>query len=126
MRAVRLAQGAVADLRRILQRSETEFGTEARARYKALLDQALLDLGEDPRRVGVRPVPDVRPGYFSYHVKASKPRVASPTVAQPRHLIVFSIDAADAVLVAAVVHEREMLEEHLDSSSPGTRQPRSD
>jgi plasmid stabilization system protein ParE len=80
-----------------------------------LLEQALQDLGEDPGRVGVQPIPDVRPGYFVYHVKFSKPRVTGRSVGRPRHLVVFSVDSSDAVLVAAVVHEREMLERHLEN-----------
>ena len=115
MRTVRLAPGAIADIRRILQRSKAEFGAGASARYKVLLDQALQDLGEEPRRVGVKAVPDVRTGYFVYRVKFSKPRVTGQTVGHPRHLVVFSVDSSDAVLVAAVVHEREMLERHLDN-----------
>jgi plasmid stabilization system protein ParE len=115
VRTVRLAPGAIADIRRILQRSKAEFGAGASARYKVLLAQALQDLGEDPRRVGVKAVPDVRPGYFVYHVKFSKPRVTGRTVGHPRHLVVFSVDYYDAVLVAAVAHEREMLERHLDN-----------
>ena len=114
MRSVRLAPGAIADIRRILRRSRAEFGAGAGARYKDLLDQALQDLGADPRRIGVRPIPDIRPGYFVFHLKFSKPRLAGRTVGQPRHLVVFSIDPSDAVLVAAVVHEREMLERHLE------------
>jgi len=114
VRTVRLAPGAIADIRRILQRSRTEFGPGAGVRYKTLLDQALQDLGEDPCRVGVRPVPDVRPGYFVYHVKFRKPRVTGGTVGRPRHVVVFSVDSSEAVLVAAVVHEREMLERHLE------------
>jgi plasmid stabilization system protein ParE len=111
---VRLAPGAIADIRRILQRSKAELGPGAGARYKVLLDQALQDLGEDPYRVGVHPVPDVRPGYFVYHVKFSKPRVTGRPVGRPRHLVVFSVDSSEALLVAAVVHEREMLERHLE------------
>lgn len=115
MRTLRLAPGAIADIRRILQRSEAEFGAGARARYKGLLDQALQDLGEDPRRVGVRPLSDVRPGYFVYHIGFSKPSVTGRSVGRLRHLLVFSVDSADTVLVAAVVHEREMLERHLET-----------
>jgi plasmid stabilization system protein ParE len=112
---VRLTPGAIADIRGILQRSKAEFGAGVGVRSKVLLNQALQNLEEDPRRVGVRPVPDVRPGYFVYHVRFSKPRVTGPTVGRPRHLVVFSVDASDAVLVAAVVHEREMLERHLEN-----------
>ncbi|MCG6939854.1 MAG: type II toxin-antitoxin system RelE/ParE family toxin [Thiohalocapsa sp.] len=115
MRTVRLAPGAIADIRRILLRSKAEFGAGAGTRYKVLLAQALQDLGEDAQRVGVRAIPDVRPGYFVYHVKFSKPRVTGRPVGRPRHLLVFSIDSSDAILVAAVVHEREMLERHLES-----------
>jgi plasmid stabilization system protein ParE len=114
VRTVRLAPGAIADIRRILHRSKVEFGPGAGTRYKALLDQALQDLREDPCRLGVRPVPDIRPGYFVYHVKFSKPRVTGRTVGRPRHLVIFSVDSSEAVLVAAVVHEREMLERHLE------------
>jgi plasmid stabilization system protein ParE len=103
----------MADIRRILHRGNAEFGVDAGARYKALLEQALQDLGEDPRRVGVRPIPDVRPGYFIYHVKFSKPRATGRSVGRPRHLVVFSVDPSEAVVVAAVVHEREMLKRHL-------------
>ena len=35
-------------------------------RYEALLDQALQDLGEDPGRVGVKPIPDVRRDWTSW------------------------------------------------------------
>ena len=89
MRQVRLARGAVNDIRRILIHSEAEFGAATRARYKALLDQAMRDLAEDPARFGVRPIPDVRPGYFVYHLKWSKPRAPGPAVGRPRHLLVF-------------------------------------
>jgi plasmid stabilization system protein ParE len=63
VRVVRLAPGVIADIRRILHRSKAELGADAGARYKALLEQALQDLGEDPGRAGVRPIPDVRPAF---------------------------------------------------------------
>lgn len=113
MKTLRLTRGAVVDIRRILERSEAEFGADAGARYKTLLDQALQDHGEDSRRIGVRSITDVRAGYFVYHLKFSKPRVTGRSVGRPRHMIVFSLTASGTVLVATVVHEREMLERHL-------------
>jgi toxin ParE1/3/4 len=118
MNQVRLTQGALDDIRRILKRSEADFGTAARSRYKSLLDAALLDLAEDRGRIGVKPIADVRAGYFVYHLKWSKPRIEGPAVGRPQHLLVFSVDEAGHILVAAVVHEREMLERHLDAN-PG-------
>lgn len=114
MSTLRLSRGAIADIRRILGRSKVDFGPSAAARYKQLLDQALQDLADDPHRVGVKPIPDVRAGYCVYHLRFSKPRATGRAVGRPRHLVVFSLDAAESVLVAAVVHERELLERHLD------------
>jgi plasmid stabilization system protein ParE len=114
MRQVRLARGAVNDIRRILIHSEAEFGAATRVRYKALLDRAMRDLAEDPARLGVRPIPDVRTGYFVYHLRWSKARITGPAVGRPRHLLVFSVDAPGDAVLAAVVHERELLERHLD------------
>jgi hypothetical protein len=74
----------------------------------------LRDLADDPARIGTKPIPDVRPGYFVYHLKWSKERMPAPKVGRPRHLLVFSLDESGDPIVAAVVHEREMLERHLD------------
>jgi plasmid stabilization system protein ParE len=114
MTRVRLTRGAVNDIRRILRHSETEFGASARARYKALVDQAIRDIAESQTRVGVRSISDVREGYFAYHLRWSKPRVVGPSVARPRHILVFSVDRRGDVILAAVVHEREMLDRHLE------------
>ena len=37
-----------------------------------------------------------------------------PKVGRPHDLVIFAVDSSEAVLVAAVVHEREILERHLD------------
>ncbi|WP_295446627.1 type II toxin-antitoxin system RelE/ParE family toxin [uncultured Thiodictyon sp.] len=114
MTQVRLTRGALDDIRRVLRCSEAEFGVAARTRYRILLDQALRDLAEDQGRIGVKSITDVRPGYFVYHLKWSKARVGGASVGRPRHLLVFSVDATGDVIIAAVAHEREMLERHLN------------
>lgn len=100
------------DIIRILRRSRSEFGDEARRRYQALIDQALQDLGEDAARIGVRPIEEVRKGHFIYHLKWSRPRFANP-VRRPRHLIAFYFADSGAIVVARVFHERQMLARHL-------------
>ncbi len=114
MRRVRLTRLAADDIKNILRRSESEFGEVARGRYKALIDRAIQDLAEDPGRIGCKGIEDVRPGYFIYHIKWAKARLSGPSVRQPRHLLVCSIDGDAGIIVAAVVHERELLERHLD------------
>ena len=110
---VRLSRGARRDLKQILRHSELEFGETVRTRYKQLLDQAIADLADDAGRVGVRCIDEVRSGYFVYHLKWAKARVGPPTIRRPRHLLVFRI-LDEFILLAAVAHERELIEHHLD------------
>ena len=113
MRRVRVTGPARRDIARILERSAADFGDQARRRYRRLVEQALQDLGDDAARTGVRSIDDIRQGYFVYHLKWSRKDSGSPSVRQPRHLIAFYIDDSDAVIVARLFHERQMLARHL-------------
>ena len=113
MSKVRISGPARRDISKALTQSLGEFGPEANERYRLLLDQAFKDLGEDPRRVGVRAMDDVREGYFTYHLRSSVRRAPKPSVRRPRHLIAFRFDERGDVLVMRVFHERQMLNRHL-------------
>ena len=115
MRRVRLSRAARNDIKRILRRSETEFGEVVRSRYKALLDQAICNLAEDPNHHRVKSIDDVRTGYFIYHIKWAKRSISGPSIKRPRHLLVFWIDDDNVIAVAAVVHERALLSRHLEN-----------
>lgn len=120
MRRVRVTGPARRDIAKILRRSGTEFGNQARDRYRRLIDQALQDLGDDAARAGVQSIDDIREGYFVYHLKWSRKGLAGPSVRQPCHLIAFFIDDSDAIVVARVFHERQMLARYLsDLDNPG-------
>ncbi|WP_459863080.1 type II toxin-antitoxin system RelE/ParE family toxin [Endothiovibrio diazotrophicus] len=116
---MRLTGPARRDIARILQWSGTRFGESSLLRYRHLIDHALQDLAADAARVGVRPIDDIRAGYFVYHLKWSRNRAGYPPVRHPRHLIAFFIDRSGVVIVARLFHERQMLEEHLMDEPPG-------
>lgn len=97
----------------MLRRSESDFGTQARTRYRGLIDRAIRDLAEDPERLGVKLIDDVREGYRTYHLRWSETRRSSARVRRPRHLIAFTISDEGDVVVARVFHERQMLARHL-------------
>ncbi len=113
MRRIRVTGPARRDIAKILRRSGAEFGDQARQRYRRLIDQALQDLGEDAARARARSINDIREGYFLYHIKWSRKGSAGTSVRQPRHLIAFYIDDSEAIIVARVFHERQMLVGHL-------------
>lgn len=114
MRAIRVTGPARRDISKILRHSSATFGDQARQRYRRLVDQALKDLGADANRVGVQPIEEIRKGYFLYHLKWSRKTLPAPSVHQPRHLIAFYIDNSDAIIVARLFHERQMLSRHLE------------
>lgn len=113
MRRIRVTGPARRDITRILQRSGTDFGHQARLRYRTLIDQALQDLGDDAARAGVQSIDDIREGYLLYHLKWSPKSSSGLPVRQPRHLVAFYIDDSGAIVVARVFHERQMLSQHL-------------
>ncbi len=113
MRRVRVTGPARRDIAKTFRRSGEDFGKQARARYRCLLDQALRELGEDPSRIGVRSIDDIREGYFTYHLNASVRSRRNASVRRPRHLIAFYVDDSGDVIVARVFHERQMLARHL-------------
>ena len=115
MRRVRITGPAQRDIVGVLGRSNENLGAQARDRYQRLLDQALVDLGDDPIRAGVRPISDARAGYFTYHIKSSSDSTPKPSVRQPRHLFAFYVDDTGDVIVARLFHERQMLSRHLDT-----------
>ena len=113
MRRVRVTGPARRDVTEILRQSRDAFGGAARERYRSLIEQALHDLTEDPHRVGVRPIDDIRAGYRLYHLRSSRPSRAHELPGQPRHVVVFRLDESGAVIIARVLHERQMLTRHL-------------
>ena len=113
MRRIRVTGPARRDIAKILRRSGAEFGDQARRRYRRLIDQALQDLGDNAARAGVRSIDDIREGYYLYHIKWSRRGSVDPPVRQPRHLIAFYVDDSDAIIVARMFHERQMLAQHL-------------
>jgi plasmid stabilization system protein ParE len=113
MRRIRVTGPARRDIAKILRRSGEDFGSQARDRYRLLIDQAMQDLGEDAARLGVQSINDIREGYFLYHLKWSRKASAGSPVRQPRHLIAFYLDDSDDIIVARVFHERQMLSRHL-------------
>jgi toxin ParE1/3/4 len=109
---VRLTRRAERDLLAIMAWSRREFGRAAQLRYEALLNIALRDLAADPRRPGARKAEGAAEGVWLYHLRHARLR-AQPVerVRQPRHVLVFRIDA-DQVRVLRVLHDAMDLPEH--------------
>ncbi len=67
-----LSPAAERDILSILAWTHQQFGENARLRYEALLGQAILDVAEDPERIGVTRREEIREGAFTYHLWHSR------------------------------------------------------
>jgi toxin ParE1/3/4 len=112
-----LSPAARQDIREILRWSEQEFGETAAARYRALIKQAVRDVGEDPQRPGSQERPELMiEGARTYHLQFSRRRVSSPGVKEPRHFLLYRSRQDGVVEVARVLRDGRDLVRHLPKS----------
>ena len=113
MLEIEISEVAKKDIAKVLRYSENEFGSNARKRYKKLINQAIYDLAENPKQIGVRNIDDIRKGYFIYHLGMSRKCVSGEKVGNPRHFILFKLLNSDRLFVARLLHERMLLVKHV-------------
>lgn len=90
------------------------FGRQVADDYDVLIQQALADLMEDPRRAGTAPMQGSEDGMHAYPLRHSKQR-ARGKIRTPRHSVIYFILDADVVAVASI--SRDIRERHLSSLS---------
>jgi plasmid stabilization system protein ParE len=109
-----LAPAATQDLREVLRWSERSFGHSAAKRYRALIKQALRDIGESPERPGSQERPEIMVrGARTYHISLSRSRVSGPGVKEPRHFLLYRRRADGVIEVARILHDGRDLGRHL-------------
>ena len=117
MARLRLSHAAETDIIDILAWSQSRFGETARRRYEHLIVVALSDVASDPFRPGSLARSELGEGVRSWHLRASRLRVAAPgtVVARPRHLIIYRQTGPDLVAVGRLLHDAMELRRHLQA-----------
>jgi toxin ParE1/3/4 len=109
-----VAARARSDIVGILKTSFKEFGEAASNRYRVLIEQAMDDIGEDPERQGSKERPGILiPGARTYHIEFSRTRVSGRRVKEPRHFILYRIQADGRIEIARILHDSRELALHL-------------
>ena len=112
-----LTAAAQDDIAAILSASASAFGERARERYAQLIATGLVDLREDPTRVGSVERPEFHGGVRSYHLRNSRRRaaVSGARVETPRHLMIFRLEADDLIVVLRLLHDAMELSNWVDN-----------
>ncbi len=107
MRRLQLTGPAQRDLRRLLDWSESRFGTAAADRYQRLIGVALRKLAEDPVRSGVKVATSRLNTSTSMYALRHARHFLPPAdrVRQPRHVVIFEA-SEERVLILRVLDER--------------------
>ncbi|MGI4757900.1 MAG: type II toxin-antitoxin system RelE/ParE family toxin [Janthinobacterium lividum] len=109
---VSLASTADRDFIDIMDWSAEHFSADAADRYEALIEQALIDLGDDPFRPGAKQRPELPQEMFIYHLAGSRDHVAGERVKAPRHFLLYRIDTG-RVVVLRILHDSRNLAQHV-------------
>ena len=102
-----IAPAAEEDIVKILAWSHEHFGEQARLRYEALLTQAIVDIAENPDRVGSVSREELTAGARTYHLWHSRQRIAKTigVIGKPRHFLLFRLNAEGEIEIGRVLHE---------------------
>lgn len=100
------------DIKAIKLYSRKIHGRSKAKAYDDLIARALRDLQDDPLRLGSKPRPDIAQGLYTYHIRMSR-KATGPTVASPRHLVLYFQPRADRIVISRILHDARDLPRHM-------------
>jgi hypothetical protein len=84
------------------------------SRYRALIKQAVHDIGDDPERPGSKGMPDILvDGARIYHLEYSRARVSGVRVKEPRHFLLYRCRPDGVIEIARLLRDGSDLGRHL-------------
>ncbi len=111
---VRIAAPAFNDIANIWVWTVERFGHAAALRYEALIDQAIADLADDPKRPAAKERKDLLPGLWCYHLAFSRAHVPGDQVVKsPRHFVMFRHLEPRVIEIVRILHDSRDLAMHL-------------
>jgi toxin ParE1/3/4 len=112
-----LSPSAKADVRDVLDWSLEKFGVQTARRYRVLLKQAFIDIGDNPERPGSQQRAELAPGALVYHLRFSRDRAKSGLgiVRNPKHFVIYRRreGSKNVIDVARILHDARDLQRHL-------------
>ena len=110
-----LSPAAERDITAILAWTHEHFGERARLRYEALLIQAIVDVAEQPDRLGSASREELSTNVRTYHLWHSRNRAdkAVGRVRRPRHFLIYRLTDENQMEIGRVLHDTMDLPAHL-------------
>lgn len=116
-RKLRKTKPAERDLDSIWHYTEEVFDAEQADEYDRVLEQAMLDIQEDPLRPTSKSRPEYGPDVRSYRVDLSIKR-SGARIRSARHIVFYSLESSAEVVVLRVLHEEQEADRQLGQMPP--------
>lgn len=110
-----IAQQARSDIQTLWAEGLAKFGLQVANEYDRLIEQALVDLLEDPHRLGVHQVTGHSQDLLAYPLVYSK-REAKSVIKKPAHAVFFFLMPDYTVAIATIA--RASREHHIGKLNP--------
>ena len=94
------------DLAQIHAYTSEAWGVAASNRYTALIEFALKNLTEDPKRFATFDAGNIRFGLRAYPLRLIRQKSAQVKIARPKHVIYFQIINPPLIEILRILHER--------------------
>ncbi|MFP6583004.1 MAG: type II toxin-antitoxin system RelE/ParE family toxin [Candidatus Hydrogenedentota bacterium] len=104
MHRARLSGPARADIDSIWHYTLNQYDLDQADRYVSLIEQALEDIGLEPKAATTRARPELGGFIRSYPISLSKRRGQS-SIQSPRHVIIYTLAHEDEVFILRILHE---------------------
>lgn len=106
---------ALEDIEDILDWTNKLFGAQARTRYELLLVEAIQNVADEPELAGSHSLSEIGTNVCLYHLRHSRNRVRDKParVKNPRHFLIYRVNADRVVEVARVLHDSMDVRRHI-------------
>ncbi len=111
----RISDEATMDLVAILSWAQKNFGEQARLNYEELIIQSILDISDNPSRVGTSVRSELTTGAMTYHIRYSRDsvKIRERSVRKPRHFLIYRITPDHCVEIGRILHDSVDFRRHL-------------
>jgi toxin ParE1/3/4 len=106
MARYRLSGPAKADIASILRTSETQYGYDARVRYRGLLTAAMRRIASAPEGRATMDRSELLTGLRSLHIRHSRNESLEAPVGDPVHVIFYRAIEPGLIEIVRVLHDR--------------------
>ncbi|MEQ8693888.1 MAG: type II toxin-antitoxin system RelE/ParE family toxin [Gammaproteobacteria bacterium] len=117
MARYRLSGPAKTDIGSILRTSETQYGHDARVRYRGLLTAAMRRIAAAPEGRATMDRSELLAGLRSLHIRHSRNESSEAPVGNPVHVIFYRAVEPDLIEIVRVLHDRMEPSRHMESEN---------